>query len=1072
MTGGSRRLIWTWSAAAIALAGFCAGPAHAQVFGQNKVQYRHYDWKSIRADHFEIYFYSGLDSVAMRVLDLAEKSNEELSARMGHKLSKRVPIILYGSHNDFSQTNITPELIDGGTGGFTEALRNRVVLPFSGSYEDLRHVVVHELVHAFMFDMLFGGNLAGPLSSQGFFNVPLWFAEGMAEYFSLGMEPNAEMFMRDGSVEDYLPPLPWSGGYLVYKQGQTALAYLVGRYGDERLRSLLRALRRMRNFDRAFERTMDMTVMGFDEQFREYLRKEYWPTVAHKEGPEKFARRLTSHRTDQSNVNSGPAVSPQGDRIAYFSDRRQYTDVYIMSAFDGKVERRVIRGELNVKFEAIPSFRSSLTWSPDGNNIALVAKSQGYDRLYVVSTEKGHVTRRFDFPCEALFYPAWSPVSDSIVVAGVKDGRTDLWMVDVGSGEITRLTSDIYDEKEPAWSPDGSIITFSSDRVAGVVLHPRRQQRGYGAYGLFNLNLATGSVGKLIDTFGDDTSPAWSPDGESVAFISDRSGAYNVYLYEMNDGAIIQLTDVIGGITSLSWSRENDRIVFASFDRGGWDIFAVKEPLSIDSVVDRLRREMPGAVLTPEEALEPAPGHIRVRPHAGALAPVWPDSVTALAGEGEEARGGIAEPEPEPGIELSGSGLRDTIRAELPESPEPPPWASRETVAGPPRAAEDTVARIVSTIPLVERGGPFALPDSVLSQEPEPYQVKLSPDYVGGGFYASTGYGLVGSTQLLFSDFLGDHSLFVSTDLFTGSLEETNALVLYNYLPRRWDVGFGVFHFKDYYSSRVTQLGENFNRPRLFSDRSFGALMSLAYPFDRFRRVELNLTQMFVERQFYERDVFGVIVATEQEYRTITSPSVSLVGDNTLFGYYGPVNGGRYNFTVAPSFPILPNGMEYHTFTLDARRYWDLTRGYTFVNRVLLGVSEGMDAQTFRVGGFATLRGYPDFDLVGTRMAILNTEFRFPFIQQLGLVGPVPIGVFNMRGAAFADFGAVWTEDRGLRFTESVEGGLRLASPKLGFGGGVRSSMFFMIFKFDVAWATDFMTTTQPRVHFSIGPEF
>src|SRR5206468_3632944 len=231
-------------------------PAAAQYFGQNKVQYRRYDWRSITSDHFEVYYYPGLDSLARRTLDLAEKTNVMLSARMGHSLRRRVPIIIYGSHNDFSQTNVTPELIDAGTGGFTEALRNRVVLPFTGSYEDFRHVVVHELTHALMFDMLYGGSAASLIASQSFFTPPLWFAEGLAEYYSLGMESNAEMFVRDGAVDGNLPPLQYSGGYLVYKQGQSALAYLVDRHGEERLRDLFQRIRSMRSFDRAFQRSM------------------------------------------------------------------------------------------------------------------------------------------------------------------------------------------------------------------------------------------------------------------------------------------------------------------------------------------------------------------------------------------------------------------------------------------------------------------------------------------------------------------------------------------------------------------------------------------------------------------------------------------------------------------------------------------------------------------------------------------------------------------------------------------------------------------------------------------------
>ena len=209
-----------------------------------------------------------------------------------------------------------------------------------------------------------------------------------------------------------------------------------------------------------------------------------------------------------------------------------------MSAMDGKVIRRIIRGERNVLFESIPSFRSSLTWSPDGKTIALTAKSAGRDILYLISPENGRVVKRFDLHMDALDFPAWSPVSDSLVVVGVKDGRSDLWLVDTGSGATARLTDDTWDEKEPTWTPDGRRITFSADRLAPVVLHPLRLERGFGGYGLFNLELATGEVTRVLDTHGDDHSPAWSADGRKLAFITDRSGTPNIALYDLADSSI------------------------------------------------------------------------------------------------------------------------------------------------------------------------------------------------------------------------------------------------------------------------------------------------------------------------------------------------------------------------------------------------------------------------------------------------------------------------------------------------------------------------------------------------------
>ncbi|HYM81305.1 MAG TPA: BamA/TamA family outer membrane protein [Candidatus Limnocylindria bacterium] len=1042
--------------------------AQAQYYGQNKVQYRLYDWRSITSDHFEVYYYSGLDSLAIRVMDLAEKTNATLTRRMGHTLGHRVPIILYGSHNDFAQTNVTPELIDAGTGGFTELLRNRVVLPFTGSYEDLRHVVVHELVHAYMFDLIYGGNATALLARQSFFQVPLWFAEGLAEYISLDIEPNAEMFMRDGAITGYVRPLTYTGGYLVYKQGQLAIAYLVERHGEDRLRELLQKTRQMRSFDRAFQRAVGMPIDKFDEQFRAWLRKRFWPTVSSKEDPELFARRLTDHRRDESNLNTAPAISPQGDRIAYFSDRRQYTDVYIMSAFDGKVLNRVIRGERSVQFEAIPSFRSSLTWSPQGDRIGLTAKSEGRDVLYLVSAKNGKVLKRFDLDCDALTFPAWSPVSDSLVVVGLKDGRSDLWLVDAGSGAVTRLTDDTYDEKQPTWTPDGRSLTFASDRLAPVVLQPLRQERGYGAYGLFSLELTSRQSRLVLDTHGDDHSPAWSPDGRKLAFVSDRSGGPDIYLFDPADSSITQLTEVQGGVTSLSWSRQNDRLVFSAFNRGGFDVFAVKEPLSLDAVVDRLKRQAPQTVLSVDRARRAADEAAAPTPPRGALAGAWPDSVTTtpdtLASTPRES---------EPAVVATGT--IDTVRAEPPSEVDdrrgqPPPWGMGNDHSL--LATRDTVPRLPTRTPLVERGGPFALPDSLLRQEPHPYRVRLAPDYAGGGFYAASGIGFVGSTQFQFSDFLGNHNLFIASDVFSNSFDETNAIAIYNYLPRRWDVGGGLFHFKNYFSSRVTTLGEQLSGPRLFSERTYGALLSAAYPFNRFRRAEFNFTQMFVEREFFDRDPFGFLIRSGTEFRSVTSPSISLVGDNALFGYYGPVNGQRYNLSYSPSLALFDNGLNYHTFTYDGRRYWDLTHGYTFAARALGGVSTGRDPQTFRVGGFSTLRGYPDFDLLGSRLAIVNAELRFPFIQQLGLVGPVPLGIFNLRGAVFADAGVVWNGGEEVRLTRSSNGKLRLEDTKLGFGTGIRTAFYFFIVKLDAAWNTDFVGVSRPRWHFSIGPEF
>jgi outer membrane protein assembly factor BamA len=209
-----------------------------------------------------------------------------------------------------------------------------------------------------------------------------------------------------------------------------------------------------------------------------------------------------------------------------------------------------------------------------------------------------------------------------------------------------------------------------------------------------------------------------------------------------------------------------------------------------------------------------------------------------------------------------------------------------------------------------------------------------------------------------------------------------------------------------------------------------------------------------------------------RRYESVTSPSLALVGDNALWGSTGPVNGGRSKLTLDPSFGWLARGLSYRTVTLDARRYWDLTRGYTLAGRVLAGRSDGRDARTFFVGGFSTLRGFPPYEITGTRLALLNVELRFPFIERFGVVGPVPLGSLDLRGALFADLGMAWDRGAPLRFTRVIAGVRRLDSPLASFGAGARSNLGFMVLKLDAAWQTDLANVGRPRWEFSIGPEF
>src|SRR5260370_484033 len=160
---------------------FIAATANAQYFGRNKVQWEHFDFKILKTEHFDIYYYDREADVVNDVGRQAERWYARLSRVFNHSFARK-PIVLYATPADFQQTTTTPELIGQGTGGFTDPFMNRVVLPLTGDYAENDHVIGHELVHVFQFDVA-----ASMTNNRRRFNLealPLWLLEGLVAYFS------------------------------------------------------------------------------------------------------------------------------------------------------------------------------------------------------------------------------------------------------------------------------------------------------------------------------------------------------------------------------------------------------------------------------------------------------------------------------------------------------------------------------------------------------------------------------------------------------------------------------------------------------------------------------------------------------------------------------------------------------------------------------------------------------------------------------------------------------------------------------------------------------------------------
>src|SRR5688572_6246786 len=127
--------------------------AQGGYFGQNKVQYRKFDFKVLKTDHFDVYYYPEEETGARIAARMAERWYGRISKLLTHELRGRQPLILYAANPHFWQTNTIEGTLGEGTGGVTEAYKRRIILPLAGPLEATDHVIGHELIHAFQYDI-------------------------------------------------------------------------------------------------------------------------------------------------------------------------------------------------------------------------------------------------------------------------------------------------------------------------------------------------------------------------------------------------------------------------------------------------------------------------------------------------------------------------------------------------------------------------------------------------------------------------------------------------------------------------------------------------------------------------------------------------------------------------------------------------------------------------------------------------------------------------------------------------------------------------------------------------------
>jgi Tol biopolymer transport system component len=792
-------------------------------------------------------------------------------------------------------------------------------------------------------------------AKQDAFTLPGWFIEGMAEYLSLGAgNPHTMMWLRDAALYTRLPTV---------KQLSDP-RYFPYRYGHAFWSYLAsrygdeiigRILRsKVRGMVPRLERATGLTEAELTRDWHAAIEDEIGDVEAQ-------PRARPAAQPPAGRLQVAPALSPGGTQLMFVSERDSLSlDLFLADAASGAVIRKIVSTAADPHFDSLQYIHSAGAWDGSGRQFAMAALSGGNPVLVILDVTDPE--RRTEIPLEDLgeaYNPSWSPDGTRIVFSALKGGLSDLYIYSVETGTVQQLTADAFADLQPVWSPDGRTIALVTDRFTTTLDDLR-----FGALRIGLLDLDSGAIRQMSPdaSRAKQVSPQWSPDGDAVYFVSDRDGVSNVYRADLATTQLRQVTDVAGGISgitatspALAVASRAGTLAFSVYRNGRYEIETL--PASVAQAAPLVDAPAGAPAETPAD-----------RP-AGELAGLLNDPNTGLP----DTDGFTVTP------------YDDRLRLEA-----------------------------------------------------------VAPPYIGA--VTSGGFGGIirGSIGVAFADVLRDRQL--QTILRAGTdRDDLAAQVAYMNRKGQWNWGVaGGFVPSRFLGARraIEREAElvtretahlrythmwggltahyHLNRAQRFE---FGAgVRRTGFQWQTITRVVDAIQGTTISRSLAETDAGRPVSVGEGD--------AAFVHDTSVSGPTSPILGRRLRVGVEPAF----GSLYFADVGIDARQYFMPVRPLTVAVRVEHVGRYGPDAGDARltplVMGLQTLvRGYdlrvftvdecgrsalacsPLDELAGGRLALLNVELRAPLLGLLS--GDLRYGRVPIEALAFVDSGFLWTSRRG-----------------------------------------------------------
>ena len=539
---------------------------HRKVFGQNRVQYKSYDWYYYSTDDYDIHYYALGEEYAKLALDYLDEEYDKLTDMLGYAPFSKTKIFLYNSPVDLKQSNIG---VDGATftiAGQTKFVKLQVEIAYPGSIVEFKKELKYRLTKMLLDDMMFGGSLAEMFQSAYLLHLPEWFIGGAANYAAYGWSVEMDDYMRDFLTKRKTKKLNRLENVRAQMVGQSVWNYIAVKYGPSNISNILNLTRIIRNPEHSIASSLGISFKQFKYEWAEYYRNANATLDAAYDSPEKDNKLI--NKTGKVAKLTKVRVSPDGKYLAYVNNYRGKYTVNVRNLDNGR-ERTALRGGYHVINQEVTLELPIIEWITE-SKLGIIQNWYGTNYLVSYDVPTRTKQRKSLLRFNQIQGIGFNDNGKLAVLSADIQGQNDLYLISMRRNAVKRLTRDKYDDLNPKFIPGTDAIVFSSNRPSDTLnleldnINDAPNNLNLFAY---DLDTTTNVVYRMTNTLSNDYYPV-PVDRENIFYLSDQKGIYNLYKYNFSNGIYNQVSNFRASLQEYDINRQNHDLAFLMLNKG------------------------------------------------------------------------------------------------------------------------------------------------------------------------------------------------------------------------------------------------------------------------------------------------------------------------------------------------------------------------------------------------------------------------------------------------------------------------------------------------------------------------